>query len=186
MDGTASVGAPDTRSALRRRLETVPEPRDLRILAHLEPDRAGRPIAVRITEQQLERRLRVLVEPLAAYTDASIWGERILPPSLEVTALRAAQEDLLPANGRRYGVGLFGAIEVQHLAGPVFLEHGYEARGRVLAVSETPQTEYFWYESTLADAATGTDVASMLMMLRFMKASHPAWSRNSGVSSGVS
>ena len=37
------------------------------------------------------------------------------------------------------------------LAGPVFLEHDYEARGRILAISETPQTEYLWYESTLAD-----------------------------------
>ncbi len=72
-------------------------------------------------------------------------------------------------------VGLFGAIEVQHLNGPLFVETDYLARGRVLAVSETPKTEFFWYESTLTDPVEGTDIASMLMMLRFMKASSPLW-----------
>jgi hypothetical protein len=32
-----------------------------------------------------------------------------------------------------------------------------------------------WYESILTDPVEGKDVASMLMMLRFMKASSPLW-----------
>ena len=57
--------------------------------------------------------------------------------------------------------------------GPLFAETDYLARGRVLAVSETPKTEFFWYETTLTDPVEGNDVASMPMMLRLMKASSP-------------
>jgi hypothetical protein len=84
------------------------------------------------------------------------------------------QQELLPPE-RKYGVGLWGAIEIQHLKGPVLVERDYQVRARVLAVSETPKTEYLWYESTLSDPEGGDDIAAMLMMLRFMKASHPAW-----------
>jgi O-phosphoseryl-tRNA(Cys) synthetase len=72
-------------------------------------------------------------------------------------------------------VGLFGAIEIQHLNGPAFVDTDYVADGRVLAISDTPKTEYFWYEAVLTDAAEGTPIASMLMMLRFMKVSSPLW-----------
>ena len=61
------------------------------------------------------------------------------------------------------------------MKGPVFVERDYRVRGRILAVSETPRTEYLWYESILSDPRSAEDVAVMLMMLRFMKASHPAW-----------
>ena len=77
--------------------------------------------------------------------------------------------------GSDFGVGLFGAIELQAINGPVFIEHDYEVRATVLALGDTPKTEYFWYESILSDPANGQDIMSMLMMLRFMKASSPRW-----------
>lgn len=173
-DGSACVGGPDPRSALRLRLEQVPRPGDLRILDDLEVGFEGDPLATRVERTALERRLAVIVEPLPDYADDGPHGAAIAPPSLVVGALTAVQKNLIPG-GRPRGVGLYGAIEVQHLAGPVFVDRDYEARGRILAVSETPKTEYFWYESTLQDPGSGDDVASMLMMLRFMKVSHPAW-----------
>ena len=75
----------------------------------------------------------------------------------------------------RIGRGLYGAIEIEHLAGPCFAEQDYEVRGEVLAVGETPRTEYLWYESILSDPSGGEGLARMLMMLRFMKDSSPAW-----------
>lgn len=173
-DGTASVGGPDPKSALRLRLEQVPRPKDLRILDDLEVGFEGDPLPTRVERAALERRLSVIVEPLPDYADDGPQGAAIAPPSLVVGALTAVQKNLIPG-GRPRGVGLYGAIEVQHLAGPVFVERDYEARGRILAVSETPKTEYLWYESTLSEPESGADVASMLMMLRFMKVSHPAW-----------
>jgi len=82
-------------------------------------------------------------------------------------------------NLRPGAVGLYGAIEVRHISGPVFVEHDYEVSGSVLAVGQTPKTEYFWYESIMRDPASGNAVASMMMMLRFMKASSKLWRSDS-------
>lgn len=173
-EGSASVGKPDAASALRPRIRQVPAPKDLRILSHLEIGRESASIPTRATRERLETRLSVIVEPLLDYGRESEWGGPIAPPSLVVDAMTKVQQELLPPE-RKYGVGLWGAIEIQHLKGPVFIERDYQVRARILAASETPKTEYIWYESTLSDPDGGDDIAAMLMMLRFMKASHPAW-----------
>jgi hypothetical protein len=173
-EGTASVGKPDPASPLRLRIQRVPAPQELRILSELEIDHECAPIPTRATRERLERRLSVIVEPLPDYRGESEWGGPIAPPSLVVDAMTRVQPELLPPE-RKYGVGLYGAIEIQHLRGPVFIDRDYRVRARILAVSETPKTEYLWYESTLSEPEGGGDVAAMLMMLRFMKASHPAW-----------
>jgi hypothetical protein len=175
-DGTASVGKPDMQSTLRQRLERAPTPDDLRILADLEVGQTAEHCPTRAPLDRLEQRLSVIVEPLPDYEEGSPWGGRIAPPSLMVGAMTAVQYGFLSrAGGHNRGVGLWGAIELQQLKGPVFVEHDYEARGTILAVGETPRTEYLWFESILSDPETEDDIASMLMMLRFMKASHPAW-----------
>ncbi len=76
---------------------------------------------------------------------------------------------------RGASVGLYGGIEVRHVHGPVFIEHDYEIAGTVLGVGQTPKTEYVWYEARALDAAGGAHVATMTMMLRFMKASSELW-----------
>ena len=55
----------------------------------------------------------------------------------------------------------------------MFADTDYEVRGSVIATSDTPKSEYLWYESVLSNA--DGDVASMLMMLRFMKTSSIQW-----------
>jgi len=173
-EGTASVGKSDPVSPLRLRVQQVPAPKDLRILSDLELGRESAPIPTRVSAEDLEQRLSVIVEPLLDYGRESEWGGRVAPPSLMVRAMTQVQQELLPPE-RKYGVGLYGAIETQLLRGPVLIERDYQVRAQILAVSETPKTEYLWYESTLSDPKQGDDVAGMLMMLRFMKASHPAW-----------
>ncbi len=126
--------------------------------------------AVRIPAENLARRLAVISEPLEVYNS----DKPYLPPSLMVQAMRASEADVLVRH-KDIGVGLFGAIEVQHINGPVYAEYDYTCITTVLAVSETPKTEYVWYESLLTDADSEAKVASMLMMLRFMKASSALW-----------
>ncbi len=169
-EGTASVGEPDMASAVRRRIAAVPEPEDLRILANVEIGKPGPVVPTRVSQETLDGRLAVITEPLAAYTDASVFGEKIITPALQVRIMRPGEAALLPRDGN-YGVGLFGAIELQALAGPVFVEHDYVTTATVLALGSTPKTEYYYYESTLIDPATDTEVMKMLMMIRFMKAS---------------
>jgi hypothetical protein len=173
-DGTASVGAPDLESACRQRIAGVRPPEDIRILASLHVGDRGAPVPTRIDTKMLEQRLAVITEPLPAYTDPGVWGHRIATPALHVRAMRPAEAEILKRGGD-FGVGLFGAIELQAVDGPVFVDYDYETYARVLAIGETPKTEFFWYESVLADPQSGRDVLRMLMMLRFMKASSKLW-----------
>lgn len=169
-EGTASIGGADIQSALRLRIADVPRPGDLRILKAMVVGENSRPQPVRIPRDKLSARLEVITEPLEVYN-----GDKpYLPPSMMVQAMRAAEGDVLVRH-KDIGVGLFGAIEVQHINGPVYAEHDYTCITTVLAVSETPKTEYVWYESLLTDAESDSKVASMLMMLRFMKASSALW-----------
>ncbi|TNF85805.1 MAG: hypothetical protein EP301_09950 [Gammaproteobacteria bacterium] len=173
-DGTATLGGPDPLSTLRQRMKAMPAPEDLRILADVKAGQSGERLPTRIPEQALANRLSVITEPLAAYTDASIYGERIVTPALQVQVMRPGEQSMLPRNGD-YGVGLFGAIELQLYDGPVFVEHDYECQSTVLAVGETPKTEYLYYEATLHEPGSEERVLAMIMMLRFMKASSSLW-----------
>lgn len=168
-DGTASVGDPDRPSALRERIANLRPPGELRILAKVE---AGFELAAqqaRIGGETLRERLKFITESLPEYSE-----QGVLTPVLLVQALRRAEVGL---NLRRGPVvGLFGAIEISYRGGPVYADRDYLASGRVLAVGDTPKTEYFWYESELREHEDADPVAGMIMMLRFMKSSSPLYS----------
>ncbi len=168
-EGTASVGEPDAESALRVRLRSIPRPEDLRILKSLSVGDTSRPTPTKASRPDPER-LKYATEPLAAYTA----DPAIVSPSTAVQTMRAGERDVLPRD-KNTGVGLFGAIELQYLNGPICADVDYMNTVTVLAVSETPKTEYFWYEARLRNKENDRDIASMLMMLRFMKASSQHW-----------
>ncbi|MDE0757401.1 MAG: hypothetical protein OSB45_04505 [Pseudomonadales bacterium] len=173
-DGTASVGDIDMSSAVRKRIAAVPEPQDIRILANVEVGKAGPMVASSIEQAGLDTRLAVITETLDAYTDAGLFGRRIMTPALQVQAMRPGEAALLPRDGS-YGVGLFGAIDLQQVNGPALVNTPYQTFARVLAVGETPKTEYYYYESVLLDPKSDQTVMTMLMMIRFMKASSSLW-----------
>jgi hypothetical protein len=173
LEGTASIGSPSESSMLRKKLAEPRTAGELRILDHLQvgfetPDATP----TRLTTRAAKPRLRVITEPMPWYDGASPWGGSIANPGLVVHMMVAVQPALDLTRHR--AVGLYGAIEVQHTAGPVFAEHDYEVTAKILAVGDTPKSEYLWFESTMREPA-GRDVASMIMMLRFMKASSRVW-----------
>ena len=172
--GTASVGDP-TKSALRTRDLRPCEPRELRLLRALAPGVKLGEAQVRLgPERQRERIARGLCSgPLDWYTGPSPFGGPIAAPSALVELLWASPTRALAAQVGK-AVGLFGAIEVAHLAGPVFLDQAYTVTAQVAAVGQSPKTEYLWFDA-LASDAEGRGVASMRMQLRFMKASSPLY-----------
>jgi hypothetical protein len=173
--GTASLGD-HSRSELRTRDLRGGEPGELRILAALAPGRELGTEKVRLgPERQAERIARGLCSgPLDWYTGASPWGGPIAAPSAAVELLWAAPTRALREHTGK-AVGLFGAIEIAHLAGPIRLDASYAVSARVVAVGQSPKTEYLWFDSTASDEQ-GREVASMRMLLRFMKASSPRYS----------
>ncbi|GBD24668.1 hypothetical protein HRbin29_02350 [bacterium HR29] len=173
LEGTASVGDPGAPTRLAQLLASQRTGGDVRILGHLAPGTELPPVPTRLPLEAGEQRMRVITEPLPWYATESPWGGPIATPALVVRAMRPVEQGM---DLRRHrAVGLFGAIELRFLAGPVFLGRDYQVRGRLVAIGETPKSEFAWYEAVLFEPESGRDVAAMLMMLRFMKASSPLW-----------
>lgn len=174
-EGTASVGPPDQDSALRHRLKAIRPAGDLRILAQSRVGDRVSDVASRQESEKIASRLARITEPMEAYTDAQVMDGLVAAPSAAIDALRAVEGPLFRTEGEF--VGMFGAIELQFLAGPVFLDRDYSCDGEVLALSETPKTEVVWFESMLRPSEGGSPVARMIMMSRLLKDSSPLWAR---------
>lgn len=175
LSGTAACGVPDMSSALRSRIEQsqgrTRGGSEQRILRDVHVGNVSGDCNVQFDVSRLKETLPNIVEPLPQY---GAEADSIAPPSETVHLMRAVENELVHRSSS-FGVGLFGAIELQYLNGPVRVHEDYVTNGRVLAVGETNQTEYFWYESTLSSATSHEATARMLMMLRFMKSSSPLW-----------
>ena len=172
LEGTASVGETREPSMIARKLAEPREDGELRILAALVPGATVEPVRTRLHADEAAPRLRVITEPMSWYTGASPWGGAVANPGLVVHLLTQAQRHM----GLRGGaVGLYGGIEVRHVRGPVLMEHDYDVAATILATGQTPKTEYVWYEARALEPGETKPIATMTMMLRFMKASSPLW-----------
>jgi hypothetical protein len=167
-EGTASCQGHDEGTAVENLMnsQTTAGGEALRILKHVKVGDEVTGLDVTASREALEHRLENITESLHVYQGAAA----VLPPSMFVQLFRtSAQEALYKTDGR--AVGLFGAIEIQQINGPLRAETPYKVRAKVLALSESPKTENVWYRAWAADPATGQDIGTMLMYLRYMKAS---------------
>ena len=165
-EGTASCKGDDEATTVQNLMEGQEKATNLRLLKNVKVGDECNDLEVAVSKEAMERRLTHITETLGIYS-----GEKaILPPSMIVGLFRgSAQEKLYKTDGP--AVGLFGAIEIQQIGGPMRADTPYKVRAKVLALSESPKTENVWYRAWAADPATGKDVGSMLMYLRYMKAS---------------
>jgi hypothetical protein len=168
--GTASDHA-DAGSELSRRLLTrEAAPRSaIRILADLHVGDEAHDIALSVSPEALKRRLETITEPLDCYQDE----RAVLPPSMVVHLAHGARSAVVGSAGS--AVGLFGALEIQFLQGPLRAGIDYVGRTRIYALTESPRTENVWYDVLIADPSSGRDHARVTFCLRFMKASSPLW-----------
>ena len=168
-EGTASVGTPDEPSALLRRPLDRFEAGELRLLEGVEPGQEFDPVTVRLATETQAERLDRITENLDWYSHSSPWGNAIATPAAMVQLLYAKSVATMRGNIGS-AVGLFGAIELRNINGPVQVETGYTVNGQVVAVGQSPKTEYMWFETQMDDSS-GKRVAEMRMLLRWMKAS---------------
>jgi hypothetical protein len=172
-EGTASVGDPDAQSALLQLDVSRYESSDLKILAGLQRGDEIPAAEVAMPSEVQTSRLDVITEPLEWYRGDSPWGGPVASPATIVHFLYAHPARVIGRNAGK-AVGLFGAIEVRHVNGPLVLDETYRIGGEIVAVGESPKTEYVWFESH-ADTIDGKRVAEMRMQLRWMKASSPLY-----------
>lgn len=169
-EGTANVGGPDPESELSCRMEAQAEvePACLRILADIRVGDEQHDMKVCVTREALDRHLEIITEPVTAYLEKGV-----LPPSHVIRLAHITRPIVMEK--QKPSVGLFGALEVQHINGPLLADVEYLARSRILKFSESPKTENVWYDITFKHPTTGEDVGSMRYLLRFLKASSPLW-----------
>ncbi len=171
-EGTASVGSPDEPSALLRRPIDRFDAGQLRILGGLKAGDRFDECDAFLTKDSMTERMKVITEPLEWYTKPSPWGGAIATPATMVQLLYSQSIATLRGTLGR-AVGLFGAIELRNINGPVMVERPYRVSGSIVALGQSPKTEYMWFETTLTEA--DKRVAEMRMLLRFMKASSPLY-----------
>ncbi len=175
-EGTASVGRPDELSALRKKVNSLYPPGEIRILKDLKVGMDIAPVKVNVSAENSRQRFERMTEPLDWYVKESPWGGPVLTAPQMINALRLCMIEKLDRQNEQKGVvGLFGALEFRYLSGPVFCDKDYVNAGKILAVGETPKTEYYWLEGTLEESGTGQKVADGLIMIRVMKASSPLY-----------
>jgi hypothetical protein len=177
-EGTASVGDPGEPTALLRRPRDSFDVGGLRILGRVK---AGDKFEVRetsLSRAAVAERMKVITERLDWYVGPSPWGGAIASPANMVQMLYVEPiATMRPKIGA--AVGLYGAIELRNVNGPVLAEHPYRVSGYVVALGQSPKTEYMWFETAL-DEPDGKRVAEMRMLLRYMKASSPLYQAAGG------
>jgi len=175
-EGTMGAGSPGEPTALQRLDLATIDGSANRILKHLHAGDLIRETGVIYGATQQESRLEIITEPLDWYSGESPWGGRVVTPAGYVGVLYA---QAIATLRRSIGsaVGLFGAIEIRNLHGPLLVDTPYRVSGKVLAVGQSPKTEFFWFE-TYADDPDGKRIADHRMLLRFMKASSPLWAES--------
>lgn len=172
MAGTAGLGD-DPESEVKQRVAAVRPASDIRMFADVVLNQDCDPVPTRTTAAEVAERLAVITEPMPCYTDASVYGVQVVPMAALVHLMRAAEPQVAPIRGAF--VGLFGAVEIQYMDGPVFAERDYQVTGRALALSESPKTEIIWHAHSLKDADSGKEVARMIKMDRLLKGASPLW-----------
>ena len=180
--GTASLGD-HSRSELRTRDLKICDDASLRLLKGVKPGQLlGRlPLTAQQTFQDQLLKTGALNEVMDWYVGPSPWGA----PIASLNATSAMMFRLLVGDGEHHHhdriapqigdtLAMFGAFEIAFHKGPVFLERPYEVEGRVVAVGDSPKTEYLWWDATARDE-TGETVVTMRHLLRFLKASSPLY-----------
>ncbi len=172
--GTAALGD-HSRSELQVKDLRPCDPSELRILNRLQPGLSlGSYDILASADKQFERYdSNVISDPLPWYREGSPWGDVVAAPCTVIEYLWGTpMQGLQPLVGE--SVGLFGAIEIGFVNGPMLLNRRYHLDSEVICVGQSPQTEYVWYKTTATDE-NGTLVATLRMQSRAMKASSPAY-----------
>mmetsp|Transcript_13313 Transcript_13313/g.27681 ORF Transcript_13313/g.27681 Transcript_13313/m.27681 type:complete len:229 (+) Transcript_13313:2-688(+) len=164
LEGTASLGAAPGSMASSQISKVKPPKEELLILKGMEVgQRSGRvKVCVRDWDMDLRKlghgtfpysvreKLAVITEPHPWFTEEggspSPWGRAIVPPCVMHGVMYPQR---LPRGANPGSVGLLGGCELRMVNGPIFMGEEYEVQTEVLALGETPRTEFQWTRSTL-------------------------------------
>jgi hypothetical protein len=171
--GSVSIGDPKDLSYVRAIELKNADPEELRILAALKAGDDLPAQDVLISQEEADKGLDTITDPLDWYKGDSPWGDPILSPAEMYHAMMLTPK--IREESRIDAVGFFGATEIRNINGPIKVGVPYRASGKLVCVGASVKTEYFWYDSYLDEKESGKRVAEMRKMTRFMKASSPLY-----------
>ena len=171
-EGTASVGGLREPTALDAR-DLRHDPSAARILRDVTLGEVLGPFTASVSGEHLARGCEHrITEALEWYRGPSPFGGAIAPPSALIDLFaNVAGDALLPRLGA--AVGMWGAMEVRHHHGPLFVDRPYDVTITVTSIGDSPKTEILWYDAAAHDGETL--VATARILSRFVKASSPLY-----------
>ena len=170
MSGTASLGE-HSQSELRMRDLRPAAAESMSLLRNLGLGNHIREKHFLSSEKQLQRIARNWIsDPIPEHASAdNRWRGIVATPSSVVDLLWGVPTGIWRAKVGK-AVGLFGAAEVALYDGPLLLDREYLVEADVIALTDSPKTEGFWFDACARDEH-GKRVATHRMLLRFMKGS---------------
>ncbi len=176
--GTAGVGDL-SQTELRVKEVRQADPSSLRICKNLSVGMDLGTYEVQLPSAlQFERYDSGLIsDPIKSYREPDNFNGIIACPStfLELLWRAPTVEGLGPHLPDGF-VGLFGAIEISNVHGPLYLDCTYTVTSELVALGETPKTEIVWHDASAFDAS-GKEIANLRMMQRILKASSDLYSQ---------
>ena len=170
--GTAGIGDISS-SALRTKEIHACDPSSLRICRNLEigMDLGTYEITLSSADQFERYDSGSISDPIKSYRQPELFEGAIACPSTYLELLwRAPTVDGLGPKLPRKFVGLFGAMEICNVNGPLLLDRTYTVTSTLIAVGESPKTENVWHDAHAFDPS-GREIANLRMMQRILKAS---------------
>ncbi len=176
-EGTASVGTVTSASPVLTRDRRPCDPASLRMLSTAKIGMTLPTVVESPYEGDQRDRVTsgIMTAPLDWYVDGSPWGATICSP---LTVSRLMTGDVMKPLEKLVGrtVGLYGALEMHQVKGPLFLDEDYVVGGVLTDVSETPKTEVAWCDMWAARASAPDEVvATFTVMTRLLKAASPLY-----------
>ncbi len=167
--GTASIDY-DAETELGTRLARTGDPGDLFIVDQLSVgQRSASPTASvdmdtgngALYPFSLRQKLDAITEASPWYEgDNNPWGRPVLPLEMVSVLTQKTGVDLAV---RGPVLGLFLDLEVRLLRGPLFVDQEYALEREVVGLSQSRRTESYWVRTTVTDADSGDETASVLL-----------------------
>ncbi len=189
LEGTISLGPDHPETALEARRAAQGGPGELFILDQIEVGmELDETIIASIPYDEgngpaypfsLAEKAVKITEPSAWYTPDGAsdnpWDRVIVP--FEMASVLANK------SGRGFPVrgpvlGLFLDLEVRMVNGPIFADHDYALRRRVVGLSQSKRTESYWTETTITDPETDDLVAIVLLHQGVFKESYDGYPKD--------
>lgn len=176
--GTASLNDHSHHDLMKRDLRLMDQSK-LRLLKGMHP---GALIGEKVHVVESKRQDAQLAsgginQDMPFYHGSSPWGGPIASISQAASLMvRLSHENsfqhLAPDSDK--AEQMFGACQLVHVNGPIFLDRPYTVRGTVVGVGESPKTEYCWWDATAHDEK-GVEAARVRHLLRFIKTGSPLY-----------